>query len=161
MEREPHEVLGVARSAPWQDVRAAYRTLARRYHPDGTAPDARRMAAANEAYEALEHARRASTGEKQPLVPMGPGAPAHVRPPVQSRPAAGSLLGRIQAAQRIDTPVLDFGTYAGLRIAEVAERDPRYLLWLSRHSSGVRFRRAIALVLGPNPDVGRGAAVLS
>src|SRR5258708_2131981 len=31
-----YEVLGVARSADWDIIRAAYRVLAKRYHPDTT-----------------------------------------------------------------------------------------------------------------------------
>jgi hypothetical protein len=77
------------------------------------------------------------------------------------RAPKGSLLARIQAARHADSPMLDFGQYAGWRIAEVAEHDPRYLVWLSRHSSGVRFRRAIEHVLGSSHDLGRPAAVIS
>jgi hypothetical protein len=66
----------------------------------------------------------------------------------------------MRQARHADSPLLDFGQYAGWRIAEVADHDPRYLVWLSRHSSGVRFRRAIEEVLGSRSDLGRPAAVL-
>jgi hypothetical protein len=166
MEREPHDVLGVSRFAPWPEVRAAYRALARRYHADGSAPDPRQMAAVNAAYEALERRRSARDAEPAAAIAVGPGLPgvsrfasAHGVAPV--RAPAGSLLARIQSARHVDSPVLDFGQYAGWRIAEVAEHDPRYLVWLSRHSSGIRFRRAIELVLGSSRDLGRPAAVIS
>lgn len=183
MEREPHEVLGVSRFAPWPEIRSAFRSLARRYHADGSMPDPRRMALVNDAYEALERARVASGGDAAPgaglsgSVPVGPGrpsAPASSSTPSpdsgqgqrwsaggQSRPPEGSLLWRIQAARHVESPVLDFGQYAGWPISQVAEHDPRYLVWLSRHSSGVRFRRAIEQVLGSNHDLGRPAAVIS
>ncbi len=184
MDREPHEILGVPRFAPWPEVRAAFRTLARRYHPDGSAPDSRQMAVVNAAYEALERRRRESNGGAapgaawsragsapggapsaagtSPGVPVGPGPTvAAAAPRVPSRPPAGSLLSRVQAARHVETPVIDFGQYAGWRISEIAEQDPRYLVWLSRHSSGIRFRRAIEQVLGSNYDLGRRAAVIT
>ncbi len=43
---------------------------------------------------------------------------------------------------------LDFGHYAGHSIEELAESDPDYLAWLSRHPAGVRYRAEITRVLG-------------
>jgi chaperone modulatory protein CbpM len=53
--RDHYEVLGVSRRAPADDVLRAYRTLARRYHPDVyRGPDAgRRFAEVDEAYRVL------------------------------------------------------------------------------------------------------------
>ena len=48
---------------------------------------------------------------------------------------------------QLDSPVLDFGPYAGHRIAEIARQDPRYLRWLSRQASGLPYRRAIQSAL--------------
>jgi curved DNA-binding protein CbpA len=42
---------------------------------------------------------------------------------------------------------LDFGRYEGWRLRELARRDPDYLRWLARHSSGIRYRSAIDQVL--------------
>ena len=42
---------------------------------------------------------------------------------------------------------LDFGRYEGWRLRELARRDPDYLRWLARHSSGIRYRTAIEQVL--------------
>lgn len=54
-DRDPYETLGVSRSATDDEIRSAYRTLARTYHPDVcTEPDAeKRFAAVQEAYEIL------------------------------------------------------------------------------------------------------------
>ena len=39
--------------------------------------------------------------------------------------------------------MLDFGRYHGWTIWQIARTDPDYLRWLARHSSGLRYRRAI------------------
>lgn len=174
MPREPREVLGVSAYATWPQVRSAFRALARRYHPDGTAPDPARMAELNAAYELLERAllsgAAARPADRSPETPQpveSPGVPVGPGPMVAGgagrpgRAPTGSLLWRIQAARHGDSPTLDFGEYAGWTIAEVAEHDPRYLTWLSRHSSGIRFRRAIEAALGSSRDLGRRAALLS
>jgi curved DNA-binding protein CbpA len=51
--RDHYEVLGVARSAPPEVIRAAYLALAKRYHPDGVSPDAQRIRRINEAWRVL------------------------------------------------------------------------------------------------------------
>jgi hypothetical protein len=43
--------------------------------------------------------------------------------------------------------VLTFGRYAGWSLRDLARRDPEYLLWLSRHSSGIRYRTEIYGIL--------------
>jgi hypothetical protein len=57
--------------------------------------------------------------------------------------------------------MLDFGEYAGWHIADIAQHDPRYLRWLSRHSTGIRYRKVIEEVLGPDPGIGRRAAIVT
>lgn len=42
-----------------------------------------------------------------------------------------------------DAGHVDFGRYRGWTISQLARHDPDYLRWLSRHSSGIRFRRQI------------------
>lgn len=157
MEREAHEVLGVSRDADWPAVRRAYRSLARRFHPDGAAPDCGRMAEINEAYEHLERQRRELHPQAH-RVPVGPGASGSWAATFSAPQAEGGLLRRMAAARDAESPVIDFGQYAGWRIVDVAAHDPRYLVWLSRHSSGVRYRAAISRVLD-NPEVGRRAAL--
>jgi hypothetical protein len=115
------------------------------------------MVEINVAYARLERDQAVAGHERSDAAsaaPVGPGQP------LPARPASGSLLGRIAAARRIDTPVVDFGQYAGWRIAEIAECDPRYLRWLSRHSSGHRYLSAIEKVLGSDQALGRRAALV-
>lgn len=173
-ERDPWLVLGVRRSAAWSDIRAAYRALARCYHADGTHPDGDRMVEINAAYARLERElsqrREAPVARPAPPASVAAAGPAPAPSPVPvgsgwagpASPARGSLLGRIAAARHaeVDSPVVDFGQYAGWRIADIAACDPRYLRWLSRHSSGHRFRLAIAQVLGSDPEIGRRAALI-
>ncbi|MEP9385765.1 DnaJ C-terminal domain-containing protein [Mesorhizobium sp. KR9-304] len=54
--RDPYEVLGVAKNASAKDIKAAYRKLAKKHHPDQNPDDSKakdRFAAANQAYEIL------------------------------------------------------------------------------------------------------------
>lgn len=58
VERTAYAVLRVPASATAQEVHVAYRGLARRFHPDGTEPNASRMVELNAAYEELRTAER-------------------------------------------------------------------------------------------------------
>lgn len=151
MERagDAYRTLQVDPSADHVVVQAAYRVLARRFHPDGDQPDPHRMAELNQAYAVLRdpESRRRYDMKRTML---------HAQPiPVAS---AG---GRVDAWTPRRTPMqpvlLDFGRYAGWRISDLARHDPDYLRWLSRHSSGLRFREAIALALPREPDLTRRA----
>ena len=124
------------------DVARARQLLAQAGYPDGIAVDLwhSQDAAFTDVAEAIQAYLRE----------------AGIRATLVQREAAAMRA----AARNGESPVLDFGQYAGWRIADVAGHDPRYLRWLSRHSSGIRFRRAIELVLGPEADLGRRAAVI-
>jgi molecular chaperone DnaJ len=67
MPRDPYEVLGVGRDASEQEVKKAFRTLARELHPDVNAhdPDAEeKFKEAAEAYEILSDAERRATYDR-------------------------------------------------------------------------------------------------
>ena len=51
--------------------------------------------------------------------------------------------------------VLSFGRYTGWGLRDLARQDPDYLLWLSRHSSGIRYRTEIYAILS---SIGLSAA---
>jgi hypothetical protein len=153
VERDAYAVLQVVRTADEDVIAAAYRALARRYHPDGREPDPARMAEINTAYDRLKTAEaRRRYDEAGPGMAVGPGsAPASSYDPWWASRSAPKV--------DIDDETIDFGRYEGWRIADLARHDPDYLLWLSRHSMGLRFRDAIARSLPDDPQVGRRGAV--
>jgi len=160
-ERDAYAVLQVSRYADRDVISAAYRAQARRYHPDGPTPDTCRMAELNRAYDQIKtpDARRRYDAAWAPGVPVGPGRPSYGGPP--GTPGVGPIAKR-RMARAAEEPggMIDFGRYAGWRIADLAVVDPDYLRWLSRHSTGVRYREAIARHLPNDPDLGRRASLL-
>jgi curved DNA-binding protein CbpA len=100
VKRDPHDVLGVAPGADPSVIKAAWRRLARRNHPDLTGDDpaasraaTRRMAEINDAYAALtrEPGRRRGgdgTGADVADAPARRGGPPRPRP---SRPVTGRV----------------------------------------------------------------------
>jgi hypothetical protein len=83
--KDPYAILGVSREAPAQEIAAAWRRLAKEWHPDlrGDAAALARMAELNAAYDAiLAERRRAGDGGR------GQGRPGP-RPPARARRGAG------------------------------------------------------------------------
>jgi curved DNA-binding protein CbpA len=137
---DPYAVLQVLPNAEQEVVNAAFKALALKYHPDhdATRRAAEKMAELNRAYAMLrdERSRSAHDRARRAQVAGISVAAASVKsgavaPP--STPSPGS--------------VLSFGRYAGWSLRDLARRDPDYLLWLSRHSSGIRYRTEIYGIL--------------
>jgi curved DNA-binding protein CbpA len=141
-DRDAYEVLEVHPKAHQQVIQAAYRVLAAIYHPDRdpTAAATRRMAELNGAYAKVR------TADLRQLYDRARKLQAQATPIVTPYPAAGP-----SPAANVGAGRLDFGRYAGWTIGQIARQDPDYLRWLSRHSSGARFRTEIDAVLRKLP----------
>jgi curved DNA-binding protein CbpA len=162
--RDYYKILQVDPEAEPEIVQAAYETLAARFHPerDLTGVHAVRIRELNRAYEVLSNPgrRRAYDIERSASYePMGPGELIGVPSPEAAPEPVGAgarrgLAARVSAAARVHdgsgpggSSVLDFGRYAGMSLHDIARQDTEYLRWLSRHSSGIRFRNEIERVL--------------
>jgi curved DNA-binding protein CbpA len=162
-----YEVLQVDRAAEPEVIRAAYRILARKYHPD-FGGDARLMASINEAWAVLgDPARRAAYDAEPQALDERSSDKAASQPspvaPVPTAPGDGSGHGlagrRQQQSAHLAGSVLDFGRYAGWTVGALVDHDPVYLEWLARtpigrHLSGeidtALARRAAPPAAGPD-----------
>jgi DnaJ-class molecular chaperone len=136
---DAYKILQVEPDCEDEVLRGAYRALAMKYHPDrdDTRYAARRMAELNEAYalvrEPATRARYDTARRRQSsAIQTAPGVGAPAAPPRSA--AAGSRLA--------------FGRYEGWTLRDLARQDPDYLRWLSRHTSGLRYRTEIYAILG-------------
>jgi curved DNA-binding protein CbpA len=154
-ERDAYRELRIDPDAEDFVLEAAYRALARHYHPDGKTPNSRRMAAINRAYALVRTpALRQAYDRERRLHPVGPGIAPVVVPPTPFEPWGR----RAKDAMAEDSSsVLDFGRYAGWSLKALARHDPDYLRWLARHSSGVRYRAQIRELTPDEPELNRGA----
>jgi curved DNA-binding protein CbpA len=139
IDRDAYEILNVQPTAHQLVIQAAYRVLAAIYHPDRDASDVatHRMAELNVAYDKVRTVDRREVYDRERLRREAP-AEAVVTP---YQPASRS------ASADAGPGVLDFGRYNGWTIAQLALQDPDYLRWLSRHSSGIRYRQQIEAAL--------------
>ena len=96
------------------------------------------MAELNRAYAMLQRRRSAA--------PPTIGAGARPSPASRSRSPQPRDGGRLRRS-RPSGSVLSFGRYTGWSLRDLARHDPDYILWLSRHSSGIRYRTEIYGIL--------------
>jgi len=136
---DAYGVLQVALDCEDEVLHSAYRALALKYHPDRDATQyaARRMAELNQAYALVRdpstRARHDAARRRASVTTIQQPASSGAAPPPRST-AAGSRL--------------TFGRYAGWTLRDLARQDPDYLRWLSRHTSGIRYRTEIYAILG-------------
>jgi curved DNA-binding protein CbpA len=149
-------VLQVDPDADADVIAAAYEVLTGKLNPrtDLTGVHEVRLAQLNRAYHTLRDrvARRAYDVERSTeLVAMGPGETV----PDYQRLAGGPLTERVQAGlngEHVASLTIGFGRYAGWSLGAIAHQDPEYLRWLSRHSSGIRYRSAILRLLAEQEE---------
>jgi hypothetical protein len=116
------------------------------------------MAAINRAYALIRTpALRQAYNRDRHLRAVGPGREPVVVPPPPTPIAPWGRRHRGPADAEGGSPVLDFGRYAGWSLKALARHDPDYLRWLSRHSSGVRYRAVIRSLIPDEPELHRGA----
>jgi curved DNA-binding protein CbpA len=163
--RDPYEVLQVRPSADAEVIRAAYRVLARKFHPDHGG-DGTQMVALNDAWDVLgDPVRRAAydascAKESSPLEPASQNWPSSAASSAaRAVPTAGPVQSPSGTAGAADTnragpppgypsgTVLDFGRYAGWSLGEIARYDLDYLEWLQRATFGRRLRAEIELLV--------------
>jgi curved DNA-binding protein CbpA len=145
--RDFYKVLQVDPDADPDVIAAAYEVLSGKLNPktDLSGVHEVRLAELNRAYHTLRDraARLAYDRERAAeLVPMGPGENGAD----YKRVGGGALTERVQAGahgEHVASLMIEFGRYAGWTLGAIARQDPEYLLWLSRHSSGIRYRSAI------------------
>jgi len=140
-----YEVLQVHRRAEVDVIRAAYRALARKHHPD-FGGDGARMVAINDAWRVLSDPDARAAYDAQL-------AKSHNRR-VTDRMARGPIAAYAPSAARSTTPtpsgadtVIDFGRYAGWSVGKLVDHDPDYLEWLARTPIGRRLAHEIEAVL--------------
>lgn len=160
LDQDLYKVLQVDPEAHPDVIAAAYTALAAKLHPpkDLTGTHEVLLASLKRAYATLKDpaARRAYDEERSSdLVPMGPGHDGNGNGNGFHRLASGPLTERVQAGQNgahVDSLTISFGRYTGWTLGALARQDPDYLRWLSRHSSGIRYRGAILRLLGEQED---------
>lgn len=169
-----YEALQVDPRAEPEVIRAAYRILARKYHPDHGG-DARRMIELNDAWDVLgDPARRAAydTSRATPTRPRVPdtatrpetGARGSSDSPPRSEPAAGRTPDVSRAGPPPGRPsgtVIDFGRYAGWSLGEIARYDMDYLEWLQRATFGRRLRAETEALIAQRRRPGAAAGATS
>ena len=127
---DPYRVLNVRRDARRDEIRAAYRSLAWRWHPDRGGA-AEQMIQINQAWRTLGHAARRAAYDAAVL--QRSTAPT----PTPTAPEAPDAAPTRPLSQRVAEPgIIDYGRYAGWSIADLANHDPNFLEWLVRMPAG-------------------------
>lgn len=143
---DPYTVLQVLHTAEDEVIRAAFRALAFKFHPDRDSSEyaARRMSEINLAYALIKTpGARAAFDRRRRMATQV--AAADLSP----------LAAPVSVPSDAHSARLSFGRYAGWSLSQVARWDIDYLRWLSRHSSGIRFKAEIDRLLQSR---GAGAA---
>jgi curved DNA-binding protein CbpA len=152
---DPYHVLQVQRHAAPEVIRAAYRALAWRYHPDhGASPEG--MVLLNHAWSILGDPKRRAAYDAGTLASRPSPTPATTprATDIDAAPREPGLAARRQAAENTGTgTVIDFGRYEGWTIRQLVDQDPDYLRWLVRTPVGRRLAPEIDAALSGHERV--------
>jgi hypothetical protein len=126
---DPYAVLGVPRTATREEIARAYRTLAKRHHPDAGAPPTAEMARLNEAWYVLSDPQRRAAWDAQHTTTThwapAPARPSY-RPPrsaVTKAPASRMDSGTAAVVVVVAVLVLVGITMAGIAMASAPPDD--------------------------------------
>jgi curved DNA-binding protein CbpA len=154
---DPYQILQVSPTAEQEVLHAAFRALAMKYHPDrdSSARASRRMMELNQAYAMVREPALRAQVDKSRRVARVPFDAAMV-PPMNGGFAVPPPQARRTNASSANasSTKLESGRYAGWTLKDLAGHDPDYLKWLARHSSGLRYRKEISLILGSKAVAG-------
>jgi curved DNA-binding protein CbpA len=110
MSKDPYKVLGISKEADDREIRGAYRSLAKRYHPDaGTGSSEERFREIQDAYDTLSDPDQRA---------------AHARNAESTTRPAGTTYG--EYSRRQGSGHIDLRNYTGRKTAEarIYYRDP-------------------------------------
>ncbi len=152
---DPYQILQVSPTAEQEVLHAAFRALAMKYHPDrdASARAARRMMELNQAYAMVREPQLRAQVDRMRRTARVPFDAAAV-PPMNGRSARPTVGRNGRTDNNANATKLDGGRYAGWTLKDLAGHDPDYLKWLARHSSGLRYRKEISLILGSKAVAG-------
>ena len=151
--RDPYRVLQVDPDAEPEVVRAAYRALALKYHPDVRTGSQERMAALNQAWRILRDPTvRAELDQARAKARTKP-VPHAKDETTRDTPSRDGTAFEMPAPLPATPPgkpsgsVLDFGRYEGWSLGQIAATDPVYLEWFARTPIGRTYNREIKSLL--------------
>jgi curved DNA-binding protein CbpA len=82
---DPYRILGILYGADLDQIKAAHRTLAKRFHPDGSTGDEQRFLAVQEAYQLLSDPRRRREWDRRHSPTPSRAAASSTRAPRDTR----------------------------------------------------------------------------
>ena len=141
---DPYRALQVDPSADADVIQAAYRVLARRFHPDLAGDDAV-MKRLNAAWEILGHKDRRAAYDRTRSNGGEHAAVAIVTSEPGARPAAPDHAGPPKG--RPFGTVLTYGRYEGWSLGQIALVDPEFLEWMRSVPGGRYLRPEIDAIL--------------
>ncbi|HVA87673.1 MAG TPA: DnaJ domain-containing protein [Candidatus Saccharimonadales bacterium] len=147
-----YRVLQVDPAAEPEVIRAAYRALARKYHPDVSGGSDDRMVPINRAWAVLANPVMRAAYDR------GRGALA-ARPPVAApHETHGTSIPSERPPGRPSGTVLTFGRYEGWSLGQLAQHDPDFLEWFARAPIGRAYRAEIDVLLAARGKARTGSS---